>query len=690
MVNVVTYHFTMPSLYSTDLFTPLDVRNNIGGDRTRLQWAEYIEKAVEASNGALWKNGTRMGLIKGNAASFQVPVKPARAPKLSIPATRPSAVAPPIAAAGASPTPAPSKRVSSSGVLGHDIYRILESSPGQELTFKEVRSTLGGDRTRLQWSEYIAETVAASEGGLWKDDKRIKLVGSRPVAKPPAGSQSKQPSAEAAVAGEGAASTCKERRKAKRLAEQLEAAEKKKKKLKKEPQSKTGADGVRYCDRSSFVCAGACGKDLPPSAFKPNQIKKGEGKHRCTACVDEAEIAASQAAATLAEAKQAELKRKRAADSKGNHSSSAEVIAQDLWYAHLEPSAVVAAASAAAAAGSAAKAQPMRPEVALLRLKRTKLLRSQFARSLKEHHATRTPLMAFERWLARSKLHETHPSYDEGVGDSDTSSGGGSSKKKAGIFAHVPGTVPAALVRDELLPSDENFVDIGLVRDLLRVGLSEEAAHSVASSLAVASKKACEALKEASEIAKREARQRQQQAAWGALEEDETKKGDKEEEAAGDDSSSSSSSSSSSDEEEDNDEDSTRRPAKVSASSEMDASSKKNDSTNSSGGNLIACSLAGRATYKLAMGTVKPYLEVKQAHLAKLAMLHERTLVNGGSSSTDKASAATSESAEAILERLLANDSEAAAAAAKGSADPVATMAAQSPYLPRVFALLSG
>ena len=640
-----------------------------------------------------------MGVLKGSAATTQAPVKPARALPLSIPVMRPLlsavAAAPPVATSGARPALAPSHRGSGNEVMGDDIYRILEDAPGQELTFKEVRSTLGGDRTRVQWAEYIAATVAASEGGLWKDDKRIKLVGSRPVAKPAtvAGAASSEESSAAAGAGEGStASTCKERRKAKRLAEQLEAAEEKKeKKLKKEPQSKTGADGVRYCDRSSFVCAGACGQDLPPSAFKPNQIKKGEGKHRCTACVDAAETAASQAAAVLAEAKQTELKRKRAADST-SLSGGGEVSAKDLWYAQLAPSAGVAAASAATAAATKAKALPMRPEVALLRLKRTKLLRSQFARSLKEHHATRTPLMAFERWLARSKMHETHPAFDDGTADSDATTAG-SRKKQDGIFAHVPGTVPAASVGDELLPSDETFTDIGLVRDLLRVGLSEEAAHAVASSLASASKKACEALKEASDIAKREARQRQQQAAWGALEEDETKGGDNEEKPNDDDdddSSSSTSSSSSDDDDDDDDEAGTQRPAKASASNKPGASSNRSSDSTSSSTSFITCTLAGRATYKLAMGAVKPYLEVKQAHLAKLAMLHERTSANGGTSSATKKSADVStESAEAILERLLAIDSE-AAATAKDSADPIDAMATRAPFLLRVFALLCG
>lgn len=107
------------------------------------------------------------------------------------------------------------------------------------------------------------------------------------------------------------------------------------------------------------------------------------------------------------------------------------------------------------------KTQPSQhatPHLELQRLQKAKKLRNVLYKACKVS-GVKVPLLCFERWLSRCKLQEAQQ-------------GGG---------------------KDPLLPSTD-WVDVGLVRDLVRGKMSESRAREVVSSLTAASVKAVESL----------------------------------------------------------------------------------------------------------------------------------------------------------------------------------------------------
>jgi hypothetical protein len=107
------------------------------------------------------------------------------------------------------------------------------------------------------------------------------------------------------------------------------------------------------------------------------------------------------------------------------------------------------------------------------RANKTQLLRKKFKDLCKPHNLV-PPIYAWERWQARSKLHETQE-----VLEMDTN-------REVGIDGMEPDTY-----KDPFLPSSE-YLDPGLVADLCRASFSTEAATSIASELATLSKKCVE------------------------------------------------------------------------------------------------------------------------------------------------------------------------------------------------------
>lgn len=56
----------------------------------------------------------------------------------------------------------------------------------------------------------------------------------------------------------------------------------------KEAENNHASKAASEDDNESRSCAGACGKDLPKSAYNRNQWSKGESKSRCRECVEQA------------------------------------------------------------------------------------------------------------------------------------------------------------------------------------------------------------------------------------------------------------------------------------------------------------------------------------------------------------------------------------------------------------------
>ena len=327
------------------------------------------------------------------------------------------------------------------------ICATLDAAVGKTLKLKELRDRLAGDRSPDEWRAAVANAVAFCRGALAKDDKAVRLVG--PI--PRAGSAV----AEEAEAGE-AKTTCKDRRKARREALQIAAAAGgggngggnggPPAKAAKVSKVQDGP-GDGYHLRESFVCA-KCSKELPRDTFNKNQIKKGLGKHCCTPCVATATAAAAAAAAAAAEKSPSKKRKARPKEAIWAPGSGAA----------MPEAAAVAAAGGSARASALAAVPPAPPVLSLFRWRKAKALRSRFRKLLDRHGASRAPLLIFERWLARCRLFET-----VGLGDG----GGAGSGGGGGVFAHVPGTVAAASIGDELLPS-ALWTDPGLVKDLVR------------------------------------------------------------------------------------------------------------------------------------------------------------------------------------------------------------------------------